>query len=202
MRGAIRWLITDDITWDIAADFTDSDHPNIANFKSGSRRISNTGLSQNSPIPVSPITMAPYLANAKGGFKFQNETEAWSVTSNFTWDTSIGTLEFITGYRDLSQDFLMDFFDGNAAGRAAFGQAPPPWGGFTIGNEGTHEQFTQEIKLNWTLGEKLSAVSGIYYIDEDNNTDFGDIFDFDLNLIGFRPAGQLCTTPSSGPDHG
>jgi len=185
IRGAIRWLITDTITWDIVADYIDSDHPNIANFKSGSKRISNTGLSQNAPIPV------PLLANKKQGFNFQNETQTTSITSNFTWDSGIGTLEFITGYRDLSQDFLIDFFDGNAAGRAAFGQAPPVWGGFTIGNEGSHEQFSQEIKLNWTLGDSLSAVSGFYYFDEDNTTDFGDIFDFDLNLIGFGPPGSF-----------
>ncbi len=185
VRGAVRWLITDKITWDIAADYTNADQPNIANFKSGNDRISNTALSQKSPIPV------PLLANKKQGFKFQNETEAWSVTSNFTLDSAIGTVEFITGYRNLGQDFLIDFLDGNAAGRAAFGQAPPSWGGFTIGNEGTHKQFTQEIKLNWTLGDSLSAVSGFYYFDEDNKTDFGDIFDFDLNLIGIGPPGNF-----------
>jgi len=63
VRGAVRWLITDKITWDIAADYTNADQPNIANFKSGNDRISNTALSQKSPIPV------PLLANKKQGLQ-------------------------------------------------------------------------------------------------------------------------------------
>ena len=116
VRGAVRWLITDDITWDIAADFTDADHPNIANAKAGSSRISNTGLSQNSAGTFG------ILANGKQNFVFQNETEAWSVTSNLAWDSPIGRVEFITGYRDLSQDFL--WTSSMARRRTAASQSP------------------------------------------------------------------------------
>jgi iron complex outermembrane recepter protein len=50
-------------------------------------------------------------------------------------------------------------------------------GGFTILNDGRHEQFTQEVKLNGKLGGGLiDYVAGVYYIDERNRTDLADLF--------------------------
>ena len=50
-------------------------------------------------------------------------------------------------------------------------------GGFTILNDGQHEQFTQEVKLNGKLGGNfVDYVAGFYYIDERNKTNFADLF--------------------------
>jgi len=74
-------------------------------------------------------------------------------------------IEFITGYVDLNQKFNVDFFP----------SIPVPTGGFLIVNDGDHETFTQEIKVNGTLADdKLEYVVGLYYIDEENITDFVD----------------------------
>jgi iron complex outermembrane receptor protein len=52
-----------------------------------------------------------------------------------------------------------------------------PQGGFDIANDGQHHQFTQEIKLNGSLFNGfVDYVTGVYYIDERNKTDFADIF--------------------------
>ncbi|MCK6370298.1 MAG: TonB-dependent receptor [Gammaproteobacteria bacterium] len=185
LRAAALWRIGDGISWDLALDYQDTKDANIANFKDGSDRISRTGLSeQGAPL-------AALLTNDKRNFNLGNEVEAFNVTSNIEWDTGIGTLNFITGWRDLDQEFALDFLDGNAAGRGAFGQAPPPWGGFTISNDGEHEQFTQEVKLTGQTGARLTWVGGLFYLDENNKTDFGDIFDFDLNLVGIGPPGTF-----------
>ncbi|MEM7284108.1 MAG: TonB-dependent receptor, partial [Pseudomonadota bacterium] len=81
----------------------------------------------------------------------------------------------LTSYLRLDQEFLLDFFD-----------APFQFGGFTIANEGDHDQFTQEIKISGTsANEKIDYVAGFFYFSEENDTDFAQIFD--LGAIGLAP---------------
>ena len=50
-------------------------------------------------------------------------------------------------------------------------------GGFTVANDGSHNQFTQEIKLNGSFGNGfVEYVAGAFYLDERNTTDFADLF--------------------------
>ena len=50
-------------------------------------------------------------------------------------------------------------------------------GGFSIANSGQHDQFTQEIKLaGSTENGMLDYVTGIFYINEQNETDFADSY--------------------------
>jgi iron complex outermembrane receptor protein len=52
-----------------------------------------------------------------------------------------------------------------------------PRGGFTIINDGSHTQFSQEVKLNGKLADGLlTYVVGGYWLDESNRTDFADVF--------------------------
>ncbi|MEM1413084.1 MAG: TonB-dependent receptor, partial [Pseudomonadota bacterium] len=163
VRGAFRWLASDTITWDAAIAFLDSDHANILNFEQGSDRISNTGFRQDG-------NLVGILVGEKAGFGQGNVTETLLITSNLTVDTSWGALSFITGLIALDQDFSLDFFDG-----------PLPSGGFTIANQGEHDQFTQEIKLTGSTDSgNIDYVAGVYYLDEDNTTDFGDVFTIDI----------------------
>jgi len=93
------------------------------------------------------------------------------VVSNVGWQTGAGLISFITGYRDMTQEFALDFFNGAA-----------PWGGFTIANDGKHKQFTQEVKIAGSAGA-IDYVAGVYYFDEDNTTDFGDIFNIGFPFV-------------------
>src|SRR5690606_7483915 len=147
VRGAFLWHIADSLRWNLALDFEDTDAMNITHKKVGGDRVSLTGLTKNG-TPV-----AGFFTGPKRNFGLGNEVEGFNVTSNFEWDTGIGTVSFITGWRDLSQEFLIDFLDGNAADRADDGEAPPPYGGYSIANDSDHEQFTQEIKLAGNAGE-------------------------------------------------
>lgn len=156
VRADVRFLITDDVTWDVAVEGMGQEGTNLATSFATPRK-SNTGLRSDCGSPGS-------VTDAVNGCGLGNDTETFSVYSNLSWDVGIGTIEFITGWRDLSQDFTLDFFDD-----------PSESGGFTIANQGEHTQFTQEIKLNGTIGDRIEYVVGAFYMDEDNDTDFTDI---------------------------
>lgn len=185
LRGAVLWKIADGLTWDLAVDYEDTKDANIANFKSGSDRISRTGLTKGGN-PLGTL-----FTGEKTSYGFSNKVESTNVTSNIQWDSDIGTVNLIVGWRDMTQKFALDFLDGNAAGRAAFGQDPPSYGGFSIANDGDHDQFTAELKLNGEVTEGIRYTTGLFYLDEDNRTDFGDVFDFDLSLLGLGPPGTF-----------
>ncbi len=167
IRGHALFKITDNLSWDIALDFINTDHANLLNERVGDDRFTDTGLSQKGS-PLRGI-----LTGNKQNFGLGNEVESFNISSVVDIAVGdLGTLSLITGWRDLDQDFALDFFNGTA-----------PYGGFTIANEGNHEQFTQEIKWDSTLGDRITYVAGFYFIDEDNSTDFGDIFDLGFPLV-------------------
>lgn len=171
VRGAFRWLIDEDITWDLAIDYVDQDHAGLLNFDipgdGNSDRITATGLGR----------LTGLVSGEKQNFDLGNRVESWSLTSNFQVGTPWGELSFITGYRNLDQQFNLDFFNG-----------PFPTGVFTIANDGEHNQFTQEIKLSGSMmDDKLDFVTGIFYINEENQTDFADIFTIDIGIPSGLP---------------
>lgn len=160
-RIDVRLFPNDSIVWDLSADYIDQDFANQVNTPDGSRRIANSGLRTDRSLADLGLT----IAGDKQFITSGNVTRSWSLTSNFTWDSPIGEIQSITGYRDLNQRFLLDFLDIGV----------PP-GGFSIVNNSTHQQFTQEIKLAATaMNDALDYVVGVFYIDEDNRTDFADL---------------------------
>src|SRR5690606_12269920 len=90
------------------------------------------------------------------------------------------SVNVITGYVYTTQDYAIDFADGR--GLPSLGTPVPPvqgytLGGFTVANEGEFSQFTQEVKVNASLADGLvDLVGGVFYFEEDNYTDLGDIF--------------------------
>jgi iron complex outermembrane receptor protein len=121
------------------------------------------------------------VAGRKASFGLGQEASTDIITSNLQFDIADETtLSLITGYVSLTQTFAYDFFDGRG-GPSVTTPRPAvvgnPRGGFTILNDGLHQQFTQEIKLDGSLGNGLvDYVTGFYYIDERNKTDFADLF--------------------------
>ncbi len=162
IRGDIRVMPNDDITWDVAVEYMGQKGSNVLSAVGGDPRTSNTGISTSGTTG----DLGNLLMNGGG---FGNEAKTFAAYSNLKIDiTDSATLEFITGYRDLDQDFTLDFFD-----------TPIPTGGFTIVNNGEHKQFTQEAKINGNFalgGWDIDYVGGVFYLDEDNDTDFADIF--------------------------
>ncbi len=192
LRAAALVDVLDNLQWHIAVDYIDDDRANLQNWKQDGNRYSNTGLS-----PTESNLINTGLTGKKSGTKLGNFTESINVTSVFDWEIGeAGTLSFITGWRDLDQNFNLDFCDnspgcaGGVSGGAPTKDDPPrntgdvaPWGSFTITNDGKHKQLSQEIKWVSSLGDSIDYVAGLFYLDEDNNTDFGDIFDIGFPLI-------------------
>ncbi len=141
-------------------------------------RFITTGLTTiDAPNKYAPLV----IAGRKANYGLGQEAVTDIVTSNLQLDIAPSTtLAFITGYVSLTQQFAYDFFDGRG-GPGVATPFPPvrgyARGGFTILNDGKHEQFTQEVKLNGSLGgELIDYIAGVYYIDERNKTDLADLF--------------------------
>jgi iron complex outermembrane receptor protein len=163
LRGALRLRLSADLGWDVSLEATKDDGAALANAPVGDDRISRTGL--RSSYRFANAAGAPLVTGEKAGYGLGNEVRSKSITSNLRWAISDATaVEFITGWRDMTQKYALDF-----------GNTPVPSGGFTIVNDGKHEQFSQEIKL---VGETAAVqwVGGLFYMAEENRTDFADVF--------------------------
>ena len=169
VRGAVRLLPIDAITWDISADYIHGDQVNVPSVELGGKLYSDTGLnSRTAPL-------ASLVTGAKAGYHLQNITKSASITSNLQFETSGGaTIAVITGYRDVRQGYLSDVFNGKYA-----------TGGFALANQGRFLQFSQEVKIDGkALDGKLDYVAGLFYIHENDRTDFADVFTVDAGTFG------------------
>ena len=151
-RAAFRFLPSDALTWDVSLDYQDSSEANVNGLVVGDDRISTSVLPNGLP--------APFVQKASG---YGNETESLSLISNVTWQLGGGDASVILGYRELEQNFLLNF---PGLGSDDF---------FWIDNDGEHEQLTGEFKWNAELMDgRLDFVTGVFVMDEDNSTDFAD----------------------------
>jgi iron complex outermembrane recepter protein len=165
VRGAFLWRISDAVSWDLAVDNGRDRSTSIYGALIDGKRVSRTGLRTNNPGFFSG-TGAPLLSGEKNGYGLGNNVDNTSITSNVNLSLGGASIDFITGWRDLSQKFAIDFFN-----------SPFRYGGFTIVNDGKHEQFTQEVKATGDLtGIPITYVAGVFYMKERNTTDFGDLF--------------------------
>lgn len=223
LRAALRFLVSDAVTWDVSGQYTRDEGANLLNFVSGTGgqayRFGNTAnplvpipatgpqvqLERVTPSAPPTSTAAQFIearctgtitrsrfyctglrqtgtpfANLVTGDKrnlnLGNEVKNVLLTSNLQWDADFGRLNFITGYVDLEQKFALDFFNGTVVNNMGVAQASNPVGGFSIVNDGNHRQFSQEVKLTGDLTDSVRYVAGLYYFNEDNRTDFADIF--------------------------
>lgn len=186
-RVAMRAEFTPSLRWNAAYARIEADGENIVDFDCNpanpsdcSGRFMTTGLREGGTADTSPY--APLVIQGrKANYLMGNRTSTDLITSNLEFDIAEHlTLNLITGYVDLSQQYALDFFDGRSAPTLT-SPIPPvrgfPRGGFSILNDGEHDQFSQEIKVNGSLADGLiDYVAGGYYLDENNRTDFADVF--------------------------
>jgi iron complex outermembrane receptor protein len=176
VRGATRWLPTEAITWDLSLQYSDTEAqaigtaagtaPGIANPSpaTGDYTKNQTNLRDcTGPESDAFGTTAPVCSF--------NKMEALLVASNLGWDVGPFTLNFITGWYDLEQNYAADFLDNSTI--------PFGFPSFIIANNGNHEQFSQEIKITGDFANgAVNYVGGVFYMDEDNETNFTDWLDF------------------------
>jgi iron complex outermembrane recepter protein len=221
VRAAIQARATDKIVWDASIMYTKDESSNLLNFDcnpanradcdgrfvtTGLRRNFANGATQYVGTTGAPIGVTGRKANLPMG----NDVSSVMLISNVAFENENSTLNIITGYLDLKQQFNLDFFDGRggpsinfvagsnglpiASALTATGTNVNPYpavrgfrtGGFAITNDGKHSQFTQEFKLSGKAFDGfIDYVTGLYYIKENNTTDFADIFTLGTVPTGF-----------------
>ncbi|GAB5459605.1 MAG: TonB-dependent receptor [Henriciella sp.] len=177
LRGAVRVDLTDSISWNASAQFTETD-----TLRTGPPEVLDgttfTGTRQPTTGDLLTIQLDDTSCEPSGavstwasqGCVF-NTSDTTLLISNLEFGTDAGTLNFITGYYDNEFKYNIDFL-GNTN--------QPVFGGlfgsnFYISNFTSTEQISQEIK--WTadvLDGRLSYVTGLFYLDESNETEFTD----------------------------
>ena len=168
IRGAIRLLPSDTVTWDVSVDYAEIESSNIHGALDGNDRVSTSRLTDGLPAQ-----------HVQKSSLYGNEVETLNVISNLAIDMAGGTTNLIVGYRDLEQEFLLNF--PNALSDDFF----------AIDNMGEHEMFSAELKWSGNLmNDRVYLATGIYYMDEDNKTDFADYLDFGV-LNGLPPSMQI-----------
>lgn len=193
VRAAAQVLPNDTLTWNISFAFVNHDETNVpstptsgkkvpaasGNFSFSLPALTNAGSVStprfaNTGVRKAPLEGSLIQQYLNGGGPLFNRTRTYLWTSNLQMEFEDVSVEVITGFVDLTQKFALDFFDG-----AIFGASP--FGTFTIANEGSHEQFSQEIKAHGSLGGGfIDYVAGVYYINERNDTRFAQVNSFRL----------------------
>ncbi len=158
VRGAVRWMPTEAVTWDVSVDYIDQSRTTIGSSPVDPEYVSRSGLRYSD---CGDDAIKNLLSLSRGNCA---NVRTGGLTSNLDWNVGFGTLSFITGYRQINQSFSLDFFNGVG-----------PRGGYAIANEVQNEQYTQELKLVGDIG-KLSYVAGAFYLDEDSKTSEVDVF--------------------------
>ena len=183
-RLAIRALLSDSLTWDGSAQYIDTENTHV-----GVPGVVKAGPA--GPFTVYQISSTGDLLTGRytartckpGGpvntWASQNclydDVKSGLLVSNFGLVTGLGTLNAITGYSDIRQSFVADNFANTDQPILGGGFGP----NYYLGNKGRHRQFSQELKLaGKTFGDSLEYVAGVYYLKENNTTDFVDTVDF------------------------
>jgi iron complex outermembrane receptor protein len=160
VRAAVRLLPTDQLTIDLSADYVDETNSNLNNYvlPGSNERVTSLGIIAGA---LTPFFVGDKRYNIPG-----NQTRSWSVTNNIKYNIGDVTLNSITGYRHLVQRYYIDST-----------LAPPnpvPYGLSPILDYGSHQQVSQEFKASGALlDDRLSYVTGLFYLSEDNVTDLG-----------------------------
>ena len=181
LRLALRLKFSDRLSWNGAVAYMRSQGENILNFDCDpanpaqcNGRYTSTGL-RTTTSGYAPLA----IAGRKAEFGLGNTTDNILYTSNFEWAGDNFTLNAITGYVDLTQTYGMDYADGRGVPSVA---NPVPavqgylLGGLTVLNDGSHRQFSQELKLSGALfGGALEYATGFLVTDAKDRTDFAGL---------------------------
>ena len=185
-RLGIHGDLSDTVRWNSSYAHIVANGENILNFQCNPAnpsecdgRFVTTGLRSGKTAATSVFT-AP-VTGRKANFLMGNRTATDLVTSNLEIDLADKlTLNVITGFVNQTQQYALDFYDGRT-GPSLANPTPAvlgvPSGSFVITNDGKHNQFSQEFKLNGSVADGLvDFVAGGFYLIEENKTDFADLF--------------------------
>ena len=176
IRGAVRLLLSPQTTWDLSADYIHATGANLVNFyrPSDKRRIAFTKLRTDTPIGAAFVS--PELADNTLG----NLAESYSFISNFQFGLGDATVNVISGYRHLYQEYVTDSADSRTTGSVLYNDfdyiSSAPGTTTILANDSYHRQFSQEVKITGKAFDGLiDYVGGLYYLKETNRTVFANV---------------------------
>ncbi|HET6629981.1 MAG TPA: TonB-dependent receptor [Woeseiaceae bacterium] len=164
-RAAVRWLATDALEVDFAADYTRAREESPVTTLVWERPLSGYGVgaitglynllvAPGTGVPYDSrfLTGDPYTSNATG--PTGSELDVWGLAMTVDWDAGPFQVKSITAYRDMESVFGRD----------------PDGSPLTIvhtDNVMAHEQFSQELHFTGTAAnDRLDWLAGLYYFDE------------------------------------
>ena len=188
LRGALRLHLSPAALWDLSAEYIDAQSGNFINFLApgSDKRINFTRLSKYRGIgSIASPDLQDNVLN--------DEAKTFSLTSNLDYRVSDAlTVNFITGWRDLRQEFVSDSLDSLNTLGVTFDSdyhilTHPPGTSTPGAQDSSHKQFTQEIKFIGKLADRFDYVGGLYYFDERNRTILGN---FNTSTTGVTTVSQ------------
>ncbi|QYU69396.1 TonB-dependent receptor [Leptolyngbya sp. 15MV] len=185
VRLGLLGQLSDTVTWSGSYIRTETEAANLLNFDCDPRNPSNCDGRFITTGYTTDGTFGGRFTGDKDDYGLGNLTKMDFVSSNLEFGSGGPvTVNVITGYVYTTQDYALDFADGRGLPSLAVPRPPVlgyTLGGFNIVNEGEFSQFTQEVKVNASLGDGLAdLVGGVFYFEEDNFSDFGDLFTISL----------------------
>ena len=181
VRGDVRLLPTDALTIDLSAEFTSnsSTYTGLRNIPGTNPYVKNSttqpvfyesaaGLPQTG---CSDDNVSTLLTLGKGNC---NLSENFAIGGNANYDFDNGSVTYIFGYRHLDQGYINEY---NAS-------AVNKYAGYILADNAIHEQHSHELKLNYSFGDTIDLVTGLFYLKEtsdDRQTSFSG------GTTAFRP---------------
>ena len=182
-RGALRVFGGDTVTWDGTVDYNYQSYANFPNFYDPATkdRVSYTRLRKGQTVS-DVFGGRSYLSEGLADNTLGNVAESWSFTSNLQIDATDNlTVNIITGYRHIYNEYLTDSAMSLASGSTVYTYpadivTATPGSTSVLANDSWHGQFSQEIKATGkAFDNKLTYTGGLYYIREDNKTNFANL---------------------------
>jgi iron complex outermembrane receptor protein len=150
-RAKLRFLPSENLDIILAADVSKDTSYGTPRYYSGDRSVNDT-------FPLIPDGSLRQVAQDLDG---RYDREGWGVSAKVKLESEIGTFHSITSYRDYN-GLLFDFdFD------AIVGRTPD-------GTQSTEafpfqrvqlENFSQELRWDWKIGNRITGTSGVYYLN-------------------------------------
>ena len=180
VREAVRILpeAWDKVSWDISADYSDSDSANALNYlDANNQRISYSGYS------TSGGALLPFLTGLKATLGQGVDVKSYGAMSNIAVALDAGTLNVISGFRGLHQALNIDFPDAPLGPLVPYDQSPA--GQFALAQQLNSYEYTQELKWTGKWGDNLTYTAGFYYLYEFNKDNFGAAGNVAGSIPGF-----------------
>ena len=186
-RGALRGEFSDSVTWDGTADMNYQSYANFPNFydPATKQRVSYTRLRSDQTVQQVFAGVSggrQYLSPGLADNKLGNLAKTWAITSNLQIEASEDlTFNIISGYRHIYNEYLTDSAMSLNSATTTYSYpadiiTAAPGSTSVLANDSWHGQISQEVKANGKAFDgKLTYVAGLYYIREDNNTNFANV---------------------------